>query len=95
MVKSGARTQQLLRERATRQRALQVWLGLAIIWAVLLGWVVFAFVGTVTDGSDGRIAWLAYLVPLIVLAIGTLVTYLGVRRTGAALVALAEQSRTK
>jgi predicted membrane protein len=85
MVKHEARTQQLLRERDAAKRRLQVWLGLTIVWGVALGWVVWGLVGMAADDSR-HIAWIAYLVPLAVLVIGTVVTWLGVRRIDAQLV---------
>lgn len=90
MVKSGARTQALLRQQSRQKRALQVWIALTVIWGVVLGWVVFGIVNSVTDDGDVPLAGWIYAVPLAALAVGTLVAYLRLRRTGADLLAVAE-----
>jgi cytochrome bd-type quinol oxidase subunit 2 len=90
MVKSGARTQALLRQKSRQRRALQVWIALTVIWGVVLGWVVFGIVNSVTDDADVPLAWWVYAVPLVALAVGTLIAYLRLRRSGAELLALAE-----
>ena len=91
MPKTGARTQALLRERSARRRAMQVWLALTVIWGVVVGWVVFGFVNSVTDDADVPFAWLVYAVPLVVLGAGSLLAVLRWRRTDRDLVALAEE----
>jgi L-asparagine transporter-like permease len=90
MAKQEARTQALLRERDARKRSMQIWIGAAVIWGVVLGWVAWGLIGMLFDDSD-RIAWLTYLVPLAVLVIGALVAAARVRRTTSELVALAEE----
>lgn len=90
MVKSGARTQALLRQQSRQKRALQVWVALTVIWGVVLGWVVFGIVNSFTADEDVRLAWWIYAVPLLALAVGTLLAYLRLRRTGADLLAVAE-----
>ena len=91
MAKTGARTQALLRERSARRRAMQVWLALTVIWGVVVGWVVFGFVNSVTDDADVPFAWLVYAVPLVILGAGSLLAVLRWRRTDRDLVALAEE----
>lgn len=92
MVKSGARTQALMRQQSRQRRALQVWVALTVIWGVVLGWVVFGIVNSVTADDDVRLAWWVYALPLAALAVGMLVAYLRLRRTGADLLAVAEES---
>ena len=93
MPKTEARTQALLRERSARRRAMQVWVALTVIWGVVVGWVAFGFVNSVKEDADVPFAWLVYAVPLVILAVGSLVAALGVRRTDRDLVALAEEGQ--
>ena len=90
MAKQEARTQALLRERDARKRSMQVWIGAAVVWGVVLGWVAWGLIGMLFDDSD-RIAWLTYLVPLAILVVGALVAASRVRATSRALVELAEK----
>lgn len=90
MVKQEARTQALLRDREAAKRRLQVWVALTVIWGVVLGWAAWGLSGMVVD-SDA-VAWLVYLVPLAVLAVGSLLAWARVRRVDADLVAVAEGS---
>jgi cytochrome bd-type quinol oxidase subunit 2 len=91
--KTEARTQALLRERSARRRAMQLWIALTVIWGVVVGWVAFGFVNSVTDDTDVPFAWLVYAVPLAVLVVGSLLAVLRVRRTDRDLVALAEEDQ--
>ena len=93
MVKSQARTQDLLRQQARQRRRLQVWLALTVIWGVVLGWVMFGLVNSVTEDSDLPFAWGAYAVPLIVLGIGSLLAHRRLRRIGDGLLAIAEEEQ--
>ena len=76
MTGKDARTQDLLRQRARARRAVPVWLGLAIVWGVVVGWIVW---GLVRLDSAG-LAWTIYLVPLALLAGMALAVYARVRR---------------
>lgn len=89
MAKQEARTQALLRERDARKRSMQIWIGLAVVWGVVLGWAAWGLTGMVSD-SDA-VAWAVYAVPLVVLVVGALVAAARVRRTTTELVALAEE----
>jgi len=93
MAKSEARTQALLRQRSAHRRAMQLWIALTVIWGVVVGWVAFGFVNSVTDDADVPVAWLVYVVPLVILAVGSLVAVLRVRRTDRDLVALTEETQ--
>ena len=90
MAKQEARTQALLRERDARKRSMQVWIAAAVVWGVVLGWVAWGLIGMLFDDSD-TIAWLTYLVPLVVLVIGASLAAARVRATSRELVALAER----
>lgn len=90
MAKQEARTQALLRERDARKRSMQVWIGLTVIWGVILGWVAWGLIGMLFDDSDA-VAWIVYLVPLAVLLVGSLMAVARVRATTRDLVALAEK----
>ena len=90
MAKQEARTQALLRERDARKRSMQVWIGLTVIWGVILGWVAWGLIGMLFDDSD-TVAWIVYLVPLAVLLVGSLMAVVRVRATTRDLVALAEK----
>ena len=57
------------------------------IWGVVVGWVIFGFVNSVTDDVDVRLTWVVtWLLPVLVLGAGTLVTHLRVRACDADLV---------
>ena len=93
MPKQYARVNELLRRRDALKRARQVWLGALVVWAVVVGWVLFGFVNSLTDDMDVRITWvLTWLVPVVILAAGALVTEVRLRRCSADLVAV-ERSR--
>ena len=72
MVKHERRTQELLRERDRSKRAMQLWVALLVIWAVIVGWIVWGIVNAVDGDSVSVWAWLAYGVPTAVLAAGSL-----------------------
>ncbi len=89
MPKQNARVNELLRRRDTLKRARQVWIGGLVVWGVVVGWVLFGFVNSLTNDMDVRITWvLVWLVPVLILAAGTLVTHLRLRRCSADLVAV-------
>jgi Kef-type K+ transport system membrane component KefB len=69
MVSESARTLDLLRQRDRQKRTMQVWLGLLVVWGVVVGWLVFLIVDSATGGTKSATAWLAYLLPLAALAI--------------------------
>ena len=93
MPKQNARANELLRRRDSLKRSRQVWIGGLIVWGVVVGWVLFGFVNSVTDDADVRITWvLVWLLPVLILAVGTLVTHLRLRRCSADLVEV-ERSR--
>ncbi|MDO8307873.1 MAG: hypothetical protein Q7V58_05900 [Actinomycetota bacterium] len=84
------RTQALLRQRARAKRAMPVWLGLAIVWGVVFGWIIW---GLVRLDSAG-LAWAIYLVPLAVLAGMALATYARIRRIDRELLRVAREEGT-
>ena len=90
MAKQEARTQALLRERDARKRSMQVWIGLAVVWGVVLGWVVWGLIGRLSD-DNSTAAWLTYLIPLAILVIGSLVAVARVRATSRELLEVAEK----
>lgn len=93
MVKSQARTQELLRQQTRQRRRLQVWIALTVIWGVVLGWVVFGLVNSVTADSDLPLAWGFYAVPLVVLGVGSLLAHRRLRRIGDGLLVIAEEEQ--
>lgn len=87
MPKKNARANDLLRRRDSLRKARQLWIAGLVIWGVVLGWVAFGFVNSVTDDLDVRLTWiLVWLLPVLVLAGGALVTHLRVRACEADLV---------
>lgn len=80
MSKPNARANELLRSRDTWRRRRQVWLAGLVIWGVVLGWVIFGFVNSLTDDMDVRLTWvLVWLLPVLVLAGGSGVAHRRVR----------------
>jgi hypothetical protein len=78
--KKNARANELLRRRDSLRKARQLWIAGLVIWGVVVGWVVFGFVNSLTDDMDVRLTWVVvWLLPVLVLAGGTLVTHLRVR----------------
>ena len=87
MPKKNARSNELLRRRDSLRKTRQLWMAGLVIWGVVVGWVVFGFVNSVTDDNDVRLTWVVvWLLPVLVLAGGTLVTHLRVRTCEADLV---------
>lgn len=87
MPKQKARANDLLRRRESLRKARQLWIAGLVIWGVVVGWVIFGFVNSVTDDVDVRLTWVVtWLLPVLVLAAGTLITHLRVRACDADLV---------
>ena len=75
MSKENAHAYELLRRRDALLRSRQVWAAGLVIWAVVLGWVVWGLINALTDDADLRLVWLVvWLLPVLVLARGLLVT---------------------
>ncbi len=75
MSKENSHAYKLLRQRDALKRTRQVWVGLLIVWGVVVGWVVFGLFNAVTDDVDVRLSWaLTWLLPVAILAAGSLVT---------------------
>ena len=71
MVSESARTLELLRQRDRQKRTLQVWIGLVVVWGVVVGWVAYFVIRSITTTSAGAlIAWITYFGPLGIFAIG-------------------------
>jgi hypothetical protein len=86
VAKENAHAYELLRERDRLLRTRQIWVAALVIWAVVLGWVIWGFINALTDAVDMRLAWvLVWLVPVLVLAAGVLVTRSRLRTCQAAL----------
>lgn len=92
-MKNDARTYELLRNRDALRRSRQVWAAGTVLWAVVLGWVVWGAINGMTDLAEPWVVWLvAYLAPVLVLGGVTAWKSLGIRRIGAALDEIAAQS---
>lgn len=75
MVKDNAHAYELLRRRDALKRTRQVWAAGLVIWAVVVGWVLWGLVNSITDAVDMRLAWVVvWLVPVLVLGAGLAVT---------------------
>ena len=76
----NARINDLLRRRDTLRKGRQLWLAGLVIWGVVVGWVLFGLVNSITDDLDVLLTWaLVWLLPVLVLAGGVLLTHLRVR----------------
>ena len=93
MVSESARTLDLLRQRDRQKRTLQVWLGLLVIWGVVLGWLAFLGVRALTQDAGPLAAWLTYLVPLAAIGLVALWHSKRLRDIDAELLASAESDR--
>lgn len=83
----NARINDLLRRRDTLRRGRQLWLAGLVIWGVVVGWVLFGLVNSITDDLDVLLTWvLVWLLPVLVLAGGALLTHLRVRECDVQLV---------
>ena len=89
MVTEDARSLRLLRDRDAAKRTVQLWLALTAVWAIVVGWVAWGLINAVTDDAIA-LAWLVYVLPLIVLAVITTVSYARLRRINEALLSAAE-----
>lgn len=75
MSKENAHAYELLRQRDSLLRTRQVWAAGLVIWAVVLGWVIWGLINALTEDADLRLAWVAvWLLPVLILAAGLLVT---------------------
>jgi hypothetical protein len=87
-VNSDSRAYALLRERDSLRRTRQVWLAGLVIWGVVVGWVVWGFINSLTDDLDLWLVWsLVWLLPVLVLLGGTLLTQRRLRACQARMVA--------
>ena len=87
MPRQNARANDLIRRRDRLRRTRQLWIAGLVIWAVVVGWVAFGFLNSLTaDDAVWRDWLLVWLLPVAVLATGTLVTHLRLRGVGTALV---------
>lgn len=93
MVSESARTLELLRQRDQQKRSMQVWVGLLVVWGVVVGWLAFLAVRALTGDAGPMAAWLAYLVPLAVLAVIAFLHSKRLRDIDAELLAAAEADR--
>ena len=94
MVKDDARTYDLLRQRADAIKSRQLRAAITIIWAVVVGWVLWGFINSVTDDAESWVVWLlAYLLPVLVLAVLTLQRTLRIRSIDAEILAIAEHQQ--
>lgn len=76
----NARVNELLRRRDALRKSRQLWLAGLVIWGVVVGWVVFGLVNSITDDLDVLPTWLVvWLLPVLVFAGGALVTHLRVK----------------
>ena len=74
--RANAHAYELLRRRDALKRTRQVWLAGLVVWGVVVGWLAFGFVNSVTDDMDVRLTWvLTWLVPVLVLGVGSLLTH--------------------
>lgn len=76
----NARVNELLRRRDALRKARQLWLAGLVIWGVVVGWVAFGLVNSITDDLEVLPTWLVvWLLPVLVFAAGALVTHLRVK----------------
>ncbi len=75
MSKENSHAYELLRQRDSLKRTRQVWIGGLVIWAVVVGWVIFGLVNALTDDLNVWLSWaVTWLVPVVILGAGTLMT---------------------
>jgi hypothetical protein len=71
----------LLRKRDGLRRTRQLWVAGVVIWGVVVGWVLFGIVNSISGDVDVRLTWLlTWLVPVLIFGAGTLVTQAALRR---------------
>ena len=73
--------QATLRERDRAKRAMQLWVALLVIWAVVVGWIVWGIVNSIDGDQVSVWAWLAYGVPTLVLGVAAFAAWSRWRRT--------------
>jgi hypothetical protein len=70
----------LLRRRDTLRKRRQLWIAGIIVWGVVVGWVLFGIVNSISGDVDVRLTWLlTWLVPVVVFGLGTLITQTALR----------------
>lgn len=71
----------LLRRRDALLKRRQLWIAGLVIWAVVVGWVVFGVVNSFADEQDNIwLSWtLTWLAPVAILAVGSIVSIAQVR----------------
>jgi hypothetical protein len=70
----------LLRRRDTLRKRRQLWIAGIIVWGVVVGWVLFGIVNSISGDLDVRLTWLlTWLVPVVVFGLGTLITQTALR----------------
>lgn len=70
----------LLRRRDTLRKRRQLWIAGIIVWGVVVGWVLFGVVNSISGDVDVRLTWLlTWLVPVVVFGLGTLITQTALR----------------
>ena len=73
--------QATLRERDRAKRAMQLWLALLVIWAVVVGWIVWGIINSIDGDRVSVWSWLAYVVPTLALGVGAVAWWSRWRRT--------------
>jgi hypothetical protein len=70
----------LLRRRDTLRKRRQLWIAGVIVWGIVVGWVLFGIVNSISGDVDVRLTWLlTWLVPVVVFGLGTLITQTALR----------------
>jgi membrane protein DedA with SNARE-associated domain len=78
---SNSRAYELERRRDALLRTRQLWAAGLVIWAVVLGWVIWGFINSLTDAADMRFVWaLVWLLPVLILTTGLTVNHRRLRR---------------
>ncbi|MFM1917241.1 MAG: hypothetical protein RJB01_756 [Actinomycetota bacterium] len=79
----------LLRERDRLLKRRQLWVAGLVVWAVVVGWVLFGVVNSFTEDADVRITWIiTWLLPVAILLIGSGTTWMQLRKVQRELIAL-------
>jgi len=71
----------LLRRRDSLSKRRQLWVAGLVIWAVVVGWVLFGVVNSFADEEDNIwLSWaLTWLAPVVILAAGSLASVFQLR----------------
>jgi hypothetical protein len=70
----------LLRRRDTLRKRRQLWIAGIIVWGIVVGWVLFGIVNSISGDVDVRLTWLlTWLVPVVGFGLGTLITQTALR----------------